>query len=403
MHDSHDGRSGPGGPKHGRAAWLSFATAALIAVMLQFAAAAKVSAGADDLSRLEAVEMRERAGVRVDVTSAELVARYDYLLPPGALGIERGVLTDFAIAAAEFAVVVLLLLLHRRRSVWAVPALMFAAFGGFALHRLFNDAPCGCFGVLWEPPKGFSLVIDAVFVLLALVILAVRGAGVRGLGLVTGASVVAAAAGFVYSAQTYDGPPAGRETPAVETRPADPEPDLGTDADGDADPAIETESPADAPPADDEQGAAPDPAGGDPAGAEPEPSDDPDFSDLDVDAPASAYLERLPEMRGVLAGESASLGAYVFVWSTTCSTCEMMKPIVEAQAVSLEGMLDVVQLEKGRLNDRYGVPEWVWGTSPAVFVYEGGGLTAEFGGDETPFPEEVFGAIAAGEPVDGLR
>ncbi len=88
---------------------------------------------------------------------------------------KEGLYRDTVIAAAELVLVILVLLLHRLRITWAGVLVFFAGLTGYAAYAYLNDMDCGCFGVLWQPPKGATLVIDIVFVVSALgVLLAAR-------------------------------------------------------------------------------------------------------------------------------------------------------------------------------------------------------------------------------------
>ncbi|TVQ78672.1 MAG: thioredoxin [Phycisphaeraceae bacterium] len=339
----------------GRAWWLSLIGALLIAGVLQFAAAAKVASGAQDLQLLRQAKIAEQVGREPDVT----VDDFQWLIRPGGM-VESGVLLDFVLAFAEFGVVVLLLLLHRGRVMWGVTTLMFGGFFGYAVFRLMQGQPCGCFGTLWQPPEWFSVTIDGVFVVLGLALLAIRRTSIPVLGVVLGLTLACAVTGYFYARAT--------------------------------DPRV-TVAPTPAPVVDRGGGVPRDP--------------------VEVEVVDSSLLpeerllrsELLAEIRGLTESEPG-LGVYLFLWSPTCATCQAMKPTIdyfqEQYDAEENPVLRVRSIRKGTIASRLGIQDHEWPTSPAILIIQDGQVVAMFGGDGSPLPNQVFEAIMAGEPLEDL-
>lgn len=109
----------------------------------------------------------------------------------------NGLLLDYVVAVGELVVTLLLMGFHRRRFVWPLVSMMFAAFAGYALYWTVRGEKCGCFGKLWEPPLGTSLAIDVAMVFLALLVGGALGLKKGVIALVLALSVGMGGAGFV--------------------------------------------------------------------------------------------------------------------------------------------------------------------------------------------------------------
>lgn len=108
---------------------------------------------------------------------------------------------DVVVAIAEIPVVAYILIRHRCKYAWALMAILFAGFAGYSTYwSLSQGQPCGCFGVLWEPPRGFTVVLDSLLALISLGMIYRRGGRLPLLGAAVFASVVG---GFVGYHQAY--------------------------------------------------------------------------------------------------------------------------------------------------------------------------------------------------------
>jgi len=344
----------------------SVALALVIGVVVQFAAVAKVATGVRHLEQLKAANLAASHGMTPAVTADN----FQWAIRPGAMPgtpFERGVLLDIAVGTAEFGIVLFVLAFCRTRVVWMVVPVMFAMFFGYALEKTLSGKPCGCFGALWEPPKGFSLVMDAIFVIAGLGL--ARWHGVRK-GLLTGLIVVSIASGiggFLYS-KVSGAPKPITSAPVPSGAPS------GTQG---------------APPANSS------------AQAQTKPPHQRD------DRPASDRLlasDLLADLRALTDEDPAW---YLFIWDPTCPTCEAMRPIVEMyqQQYVDEGnpVLQVRQLMKQDIERDTGIEEWQWTTSPAIVIVRGGKIIAEFGGEGAPFPDAVSDRLFKNEPIDDLQ
>jgi hypothetical protein len=328
--------------------------AVTIAAVLQFAAAAKVASGAKHVEQLTESRILIENGYEPKVTAED----FDFLLAPGTFGLEHGMLLDFAIAIFEFTLVVLILALNRRRYIWLLTALVFSGFFGYALNRTLAGQSCGCFGVLWEPPRGLTLVLDAAFVVGALLLARVRGICPRVVLVAGGLCLASVGAGYVYAMQTDPSQTDASKPPRVQT-PTD-----GTQPDDAVEPQVDTRSASERLVASDFLA---------------------DIRDAGPDDPAW----------------------YIFVWDPTCTTCAMLQPIVEIEGMQLaeEGspLLQVRLLFKDDIEAETGIPEFDWDLSPTVLVVQNGAIIAEFGDLDTLMPNAVRDSLLNGEPIGSER
>lgn len=326
-----DARRGPGAIVNAG----TIAAALLIGAVLQFAALAKAVLGLKDIEAMQASRVAEQAGLPPSFDPQGVA----FLLAPGTV-FENGLLLDIAIAVAEFVIALLVALAWRWRGTWLLVPVLFGGLAGFALSRTIGDQPCGCFGALWEPPRGFSLVMDVLFVALGLTLAALRGAPKA---LVAGSLIAAVAAsgiGYGYSESTM--PPT------------------------------------------------PEDIRGEPGGltAAERLLAIPDMQDI-----AAADPDFDPAWYVFLHDPTCS----------TCAAMKPVidqdKLVFEAEG---NPFLQVRMFEKGVLANQHGIESHAWETSPAVLVVRGGKVVQQYGGDSTPFPHEVAAALESGSPLSGL-
>jgi hypothetical protein len=333
---------------------LAVVVAIAVAAVLMFAGAAKVDAGAKELRAYQAAHALYDRGARASDPAGD----YRWLAPPA--GGRGGFPMNWAYALGEFAAVVGVLLFCRTRLPWPFVAMLFAGLFGYAMNRVFNDLPCGCFGVLYQPPKWFSPVMDVAFVALSLLVLRTMRVGRRGLVAILVVSLVCAGAGWWY---------AGTTAPAEDQRAPQTEPDAQPPAQEIPDPVADL----------------PVPGGANAGGAV-----DPEASPADQ----VIQLGVLPDVSAATADDPAY---YVFVWDPTCDTCAKLKPVVDYEGEELEASQDptlrVRTLEKKVLAREHGVPDYAWPESPTVFIVRAGEVISAFGGEETLFPADVAEAL----------
>ncbi len=356
-------RHTPSPPQLGRSprfSGISLLIAIMVAVVLQFAASAKVASGAQSLQLLKEAAIAERAGLIPIVTSTDL----SWLIPPGGI-VESGILLDFAVAVAEFSLVILVLLLHRGRLLWGLLSLVFAAFFGYALFRGLNNQPCGCFGTLWQPPNWVSIAIDAVVVTLAVGLLVVRRTPRYVLGTVLALVIAASLGGFLYARST------------------DPITDRSSNV---------------------PLGPAPDASSKDRLS----PTSPPEMETTDSTLPPADRLLQsslLAEVREMTSQEPG-LAVYVFIWSPECSTCQAMKPTVDALAEQYKAesnpILQVFSLQKRTIAARLNIQEYEWESSPMILIVQDSQIVATYSGENSPLPTEVFDALMTAQPLEDI-
>ncbi|MEM1423676.1 MAG: thioredoxin family protein [Planctomycetota bacterium] len=335
MSDTHTRSSGPSGAFLAITATLAL----LIALTLQFSALGKL--------------LHPDTGL--------------YLFEAGSAGFDDGLLRDHAIAAFEMLLVVGLLLLHRWKYAWAPTCVFFGGLLGYSLYALVTGLSCGCFGGLWTPPKGFTVGLNAFFIVGSLVVLMVG----RARKAVVIASLVATlgAGSFGYYQARVDRPdPSTFGNPLV-TDPAD-----GESTDGAA-------------------------------------TDDPEALQGDDTEPApqapvarSVSLFELPELASMMEAPAGTQLGYIFLYEDGCSTCEQFKPVIEierddylAQGVPIE----VVMIEMNDLEREHGIPRLNWASTPTLVCIDGGEIVYYDRGDEVDLPSELLDLWLAGEDLGG--
>lgn len=340
---------------------LSLLGATLIAAVLQFAAAAKVSSGADSLQLLEQTRITAQAGLEPDISENDM----QWLIPPGGV-VQHGILLDFALAFAEFSVVVLLLILHRGRLMWMVISIMFSGFFGYALLRTLNDDPCGCFGTLWHPPDWFSLTLDAGIILFALLILTVRRVTKPILGILTILAIASATAGYIYARST-----APMQLPQQIQRPDPTQPRPN----------------------------------GDPT-AKPNADQQPKTTDTSLSASERLLSTSLMDGNRELTTSEPGLAVYLFVWSPECSTCQAMKPAIDALQGQYEAeqnpVLRIRSITKKSIAASTDITELDWESSPVVVIIQDAAIVATYSGEDSPLPNQVFDALMSNLPLQDL-
>ncbi len=338
---------------------LAVGVAILTAATLLFAGAGKIVSGYKAQVAYNA-DLNLVQAERLDLQQA--IDDQQWLIPPGPDG-SGGLLLDFGYALGEFAIAAGVLLFCRRRFVWPLNALLFGGLMGYAIQRYFAGEPCGCFGALWQPPEGFSVVIDAILLALSLAVMAAFGVRRAGLVATLVLSLAMAGVGHVYADRTE--PLTHGDEPRAETAaPADPAPEPEATAADDPDHA-------------------------------------PDLAPAEGN-PAQRVLA-LDRMGDVATATAADPHYYVFVWDPACDICAALKPVVDAEGQDLEDvqdpMLRVRSLEKKVLKREHGIEDYLWPESPTVFVVHAGEVVSAFGGEETLFPSDVSEMLYNGEDL----
>lgn len=296
---------------------------------------------------------------------------------------------------------ILILALHRRWWAWTVIAIVFGAFTGYTMHRLFGGArSCGCFGKFTVAPR-ITVWIDATMVAMALGCVCLAGAR-RGWLWLTGALLLPAAIGgglYSSSLPTPDDFKAGSAFERIWQEKQAAKAAGGTD----------TAPAADGAPA---PGAADEPVEYDPIGGRP----------MDVlllvplvqdeflkGQPAPAWLTRL----GEAAAETDGPAWLLFVYDPNCDVCQRFLPYYDGYERSSadDALLRVVTIQKNDLAP-FGIEDWAWAHSPTTMLVRRGEILHEWGGEETPIPgairsriesegEAFFGSMKATyEPLD---
>lgn len=251
----------------------------------------------------------------------------------------RGLLQDYVVAASEVVVILLLLTFHRRRWVWGAVSLMFAGFAGYALYYLLRNESCGCFGILWVPPKGLTLGLDIAFAITGVTLASWKGAGrfKPTMTAITAAlALVCSVTGFVFARNTA--PPTSKEVIAK----------------------TEQEN----------------------AGR--------NQFDMLLDS----------EMLADLKSDMSGVTHYIFVYSPDCHTCEGMKPTVESEGKQYEEQQDYVLrvrlLSIVDIEEKTKLESYYWSPTPTVFfvrlgeVIRDGEEVRRYNGDKAIYPSDEY-------------
>jgi len=75
---------------------------------------------------------------------------------------------DQCVSVVEILLVILLFLFRKRASTWLAAAVLFAAWGGYALFWYYLELPCSCMGAMVEIPSLLSVCVDIFFFLVSL-------------------------------------------------------------------------------------------------------------------------------------------------------------------------------------------------------------------------------------------
>ncbi len=272
----------------------------------------------------------------------------------------------------------LILVLHRRWWAWTAIALLFAAFTGFTMHRLFGGAKsCGCFGKFTVAPP-ITISIDAAVVALALGAACVCGMKRGALWFASALLLPAAVGGGLYALslptpEDFKANDAFRE--AMEQRES-------KRAQGGAATTPEAASaPEEAPIAYDPLGRAPDVLMLVPL-----------VQDRFLQGqPAPAWLERL----GQAADDDSAAAWLVFVYDPNCDVCQRFLPFYAGYETTSpdDELLRVVTVQKSDLVP-FEIEDWAWSHSPTTLLVKGGDIVQEWGGEDTPIPGAVRDRIA---------
>ena len=293
-------------------------------------------------------------------------------------------LMGWATIIGEIVLAGLILVLHRRWMAWTVIAILFGAFTGYTMHRLFGGArSCGCFGKFTVPPR-ITIGIDAAMVALALGAMGIAGARRWALWATASLLLPAAVVGGLY----------GMSLPT----PDDFEPNSAFERAWKDRQAAKAPAPA---PTNAEQGAPAiptDQAPPDPVAFDPTSMRAPDVlmlvplvqEEFLAGEPEPAWLTRL----GEAAAESEGPAWLIFVYDPNCDVCQRFLPFYTGyeQANSEDALLRVVTVQKGDLT-KFGIEDWAWAHSPTTLLVHRGEIIHEWGGEDTPMPGAIRGRM----------
>jgi hypothetical protein len=287
-----------------------------------------------------------------------------------------GDVMGWAQIGAETLAAILILALHRKCWAWGIVAIIFAAFSGFTMHRLFGGArSCGCFGKFTVAPP-ITISIDAAVVAMSLGMACALGMMRRWMWLVASLLIPAAIGGGLY-AMSLPTPEDFKAGGAFERAWQERQ---RAAADG---------STATAP----EATTTPVPVEFDPLGRAPDvlmllPAVQDDFLKGE---PAPAWLTRLGE--ATAPGEGPAW--LVFVYDPHCDVCQKFLPFYEGyeRDSADDDLLRVVTVKKADLVP-FQIEDWAWTHSPTVLLIKGGAIIQEWGGEEAPMPGAVRERIA---------
>lgn len=264
-------------------------------------------------------------------------------------------LVDTIAGPIELAIVIAILLGFRLRLCWACVAAMFGGFAGYSLSYYFAKESCGCFGALlvntpleFLTIKGVSTIIDVVFVLMALGLLAWRGC-MRWPMAALVLALIAGTGGFFYA--NHDRAKALAFIESMKTPPLDP-------------------------------------ASG----------------EVVKDAPTQLFESALlADIRAQPAGGPAW---YIFVYDPDCSECMELHPYFEMDMQRLEDtddpFLRVRMFTKQDLDAQNIVKFWDWPTGASMLLIRDGVLTNVYSHDHTedsPTPDIIYESLE----VDALE
>ncbi len=248
----------------------------------------------------------------------------------------KGLLLDHVVAVAEIVMVLALLVFHRRALMWAITAVLFAGFCGYALFLLLRGEPCGCFATLWEPPKGFTVVLDTVF-MAAAIALAAWG-GLRKPLIVLTAIGMLGAFGVGYAVSREITPPTSEQ-------------------------AIQHEI------------------------------------ERTGKSPFDALLES-DLLADVRADNASGTAYYLFIYDPDCHHCEMMLPIVQAKQRELDDFEDPVMririLTVHEIEAALGISQFAWSPTPTVVLVRNADFVRDNGeprktnGSDAAMPDEAY-------------
>ncbi len=277
---------------------------------------------------------------------------------------------------------VLILLLHRRWWAWTVIAIVFGAFTGYTMHRLFGGArSCGCFGKFTVAPE-ITISIDAAMAAMALGCVCLAGAR-RGWLWLTGALLLPAAIGGGLYGMSQPTPDDFKPGSAFE-RAAQARQAAKAAAGTETAPAV---------------GDAPAPAAAEQAVAFDPMSSRPMDVLLLVPLVQEEFLQGQPEPAwltrlGEAAAETDGPAWLLFVYDPNCDVCQRFLPYYDGYERSSadDALLRVVTIQKGHLV-QFGIEDWAWAHSPTTMLVRRGEILHEWGGEDTPIPGAIRSRI----------
>lgn len=258
----------------------------------------------------------------------------------------KGLLLDHVVAVTEIVMVLALAIFHRRALMWAITAVLFAGFCGYALFLLLRGEPCGCFAMLWEPPKGFTVILDTLFMAAALALAA--WGGLRRQLVVLTAIGMLGAFGVGYAVSREITPPTSKEAIQHEIRRTGK-------------------------------------------------------------TPFDTFLES-DLLADVRADNASGTAYYLFIYDPDCHHCQMMLPIVQAKQRELDDYEDpVMRVRIFNVHDietALGISQFAWSPTPTVLLVRNADFIRDSGqprksnGNDAALPDEAY--KKAYEELDAL-
>lgn len=100
----------------------------------------------------------------IGIGSVVLVAAYGKMFFPS----EELAYLDYSVSIFEVIFLSFLWMYWNRKEMWLATSMVFASWGGYSLFWFLAELPCTCMGEAVSIPKGFTLVLDALFFLISM-------------------------------------------------------------------------------------------------------------------------------------------------------------------------------------------------------------------------------------------
>lgn len=111
---------------------------------------------------------------------------------------------DFTVCLFELMLSAILIVCHRRYEVWLLAAVVFALWGGYALFWDLQELPCSCLGESIEIPQITTLLLDAFFFVVSVVLAGYLGASWKAIGLLLMLAPLLVLGGYKVGKKVYD-------------------------------------------------------------------------------------------------------------------------------------------------------------------------------------------------------